>query len=867
MRTLLICVVGIGTVAALQGCAGVEGGGLLEGAALLSGPEDRQAVLAMAQAEPTGDGLAEVTIDYPTDGSIFPPDIIAPTFLWHDDSPQVDRWLIDVALGGSSHIYVVTDDQPAPAREIDERCLGVNNEVYQPTAYQASARRWTPGGQVWERIKAGSSGRPAVVTILGFSSTDPGSALSHGRMVLTTCTDPVGAPIFYRDVPLMPTENERGNIKPLPDSAIRLVTWRLRDIGRTDNRQVLTDMPTCANCHSFSLDGRTMGMDIDGPSGDKGAYGIATIEESTVITSDDIITWNAFANKPAGHKTIGFMSQISPDGQYAISTVNEEIYSAGFPHYAFLQVFYPTRGILAHYSRRTRRFASLPGADDPAYVHCDPVWSPDGEWIIFARAEARDAYIEGMSDPEYADHENETPMQYDLYRIPFNSGQGGVPERIEGASQNGMSNTFPKVSPDGRWIVSVQCRNGQLQRPDSRLWIVPVTGGEAREMNCNMSLMNSWHSFSPNGRWMVFSSKANTPYTEMFLTHIDENGNDSPPILIANATAANRAVNLPEFVNIDYDDLLTIDAPTINYYRHYERGNELRGDGLFEEAIAEYLQALETERTSTRVNNNMGLCLVRLGRYAEAVEYYHAALELFPNDPRSVTIYGNLGFALAAQRKYDEAIEQYSRALELDPSNLMVHTNMAVALANQGRPDEAIQWCQRAIEIDPTSARAHYTLGRMFYDKWQASRDGTNLVRAMEHWRRTIEIDPDYITAYSSMGVATAALGDVDGAIELYEQALAINPQHIPALVSLGAALEGQGRRDLAIEQYRKALDAAPGDVFLMNKLGIALARQGQLDEAIDLLTRALEIDPTNDAVRRNLAKAQADRGRTGPDS
>ena len=75
-------------------------------------------------------------------------------------------------------------------------------------------------------------------------------------MVLTTSTDPVGAPIFCRDVPLMPTENERGNIKPLPDSALRLVTWRLRDIGRTDNRQVLTDMPTCANWHSFSPNGR-----------------------------------------------------------------------------------------------------------------------------------------------------------------------------------------------------------------------------------------------------------------------------------------------------------------------------------------------------------------------------------------------------------------------------------------------------------------------------------------------------------------------------------------------------------------------------------------------------------------------------------
>ena len=40
-----------------------------------------------------------------------------------------------------------------------------------------------------------------------------------------------------------------------------------------------------------------------------------------------------------------------------------------------------------------------------------------------------------------------------------------------------MSNSFPKISPDGRWIVYVQARNGQLMRPDSQLFIVPAAGG------------------------------------------------------------------------------------------------------------------------------------------------------------------------------------------------------------------------------------------------------------------------------------------------------------------------------------------------------------------------------------------------------
>src|SRR5262249_44404636 len=163
--------------------------------------------------------------------------------------------------------------------------------------------------------------------------------------------------------------------------------------------------------------------------------------------------------------------------------------------------------------------------------HANAVWSPDGKFLVFARAAAKEAFPAGVPLAKFANDPNETRIQYDLYRIPFNGGRGGRPEAIAGASANGMSNSFPKISPDGRWVVFVQAHNGQLMRPDGKLYIVPVEGGPARLMRCNTPLMNSWHSFSPNGRWLVFSSKSRSPYTQMFLTHLDEKGNDSPPIL------------------------------------------------------------------------------------------------------------------------------------------------------------------------------------------------------------------------------------------------------------------------------------------------------------------------------------------------
>jgi Tol biopolymer transport system component len=88
-----------------------------------------------------------------------------------------------------------------------------------------------------------------------------------------------------------------------------------------------------------------------------------------------------------------------------------------------------------------------------------------------------------------------------------------------------------------------------LLQPDSELFIIPAGGGTARRLRCNTRRMNSWHSWSPNGKWLVFSSKAWSDYTQLCLTHIDENGDSSPPVLLAHLTAPDRAANIPEFVN------------------------------------------------------------------------------------------------------------------------------------------------------------------------------------------------------------------------------------------------------------------------------------------------------------------------------
>ena len=193
-----------------------------------------------------------------------------------------------------------------------------------------------------------------------------------------------------------------------------------------------------------------------------------------------------------------------------------------------------------------------------------------------------------------------------------------------------MSNSFPKVTPDGRWIVFVQARNGMVMRPDGKLYIVPFEGGEARLMKCNTPLMNSWHTFSPNGRWMAFSSKSRSPYTQLYLTHVDANGNDTPPILVDNTTAANRAVNLPEFANIPKGGLEKIDPAANDFYRMENTAIELMTKNQFAEAISVWRNALAKDPSDGRSHLNLAYSLGQTGQPREALEEYRQACDLTP---------------------------------------------------------------------------------------------------------------------------------------------------------------------------------------------------------------------------------------------
>jgi tetratricopeptide (TPR) repeat protein len=685
----------------------------------------------------------EVTFRSPLNGTLFPPEIVPCRFAWQD-ATRADTWIVLVE----------------PRDDARRLC------------FVSRQREWTPEARQWKEIKERSRERPAKVTVLGFQRAAPLELLSRGRISISTSKDVVGAPIFYREVnlPFLDAVKDPSRIR-----------WRFGTIdAEAPPPVVLERLPVCGNCHSFSQDGRMLGMDVD-YANNKGSYVITAVARNMVLASSDIMTWDNY--KPEDRqKTFGLLSQVSPDGQVVVSTVKDKSVFVAKPDLAFSQLFFPIKGILVLYRRNSGTFQSLPGADDPEYVQSNPSWSPDGKYLVFARARAyelRSKEAENkllLSEDECAEFLRDgKPFLFDLYRIPFNDGRGGRAEPLAGASRNGRSNYFAKYSPDGRWIVFCQARSYMLLQPDSELYIIPAAGGAARRLGCNTSRMNSWHSWSPNSRWLVFSSKCESAYTQLFLTHIDEQGQSTPPVLLAHFTAPDRAANIPEFVNTAPGSIARIQEQFLDDLSHARAAYVLENSGDVDGAIQEYRKALSINSKNVHAHQRLGFILCNIKQNAqEGLAHTAEALRLDPND---ACAHFDLGVACRRQGQLEQAVRHLTKAVALMPEGFDRRYNpsdmrcvLGDALVANGDARQAATVLTKAVSLNPRSAAAHYLLALAL-----AAQGLTQ--EPAEHYSMARSLLPGIDTApefhllmsvnYQKAGQFRAALGSAQTALEV----------------------------------------------------------------------------------------------------
>jgi len=743
---------------------------------------------------------AALKITYPQEATLFPPEIVAPTFLWEDKTGDVDRWFIVVRDQAGGEILKASVDTP----------------------------RWRPSEDDWKRIKHESLERDAEVAVAGVNHARRARVLSSARVHVRTSKDEVRDSILYREVPLPFLTAVQDPSK---------IRWRFGTVDLEGGPPIiLQNLPVCGNCHSFADNGSVLGLDVD-YGNDKGAYAIMQVSTHMVMDDQKIITWADYKRED-GELTFGLLSRVSPTGRYVISTVKDRSVFVAVPDIWFSQLFFPIKGILVVYDRETKTFAALPGADDPTYVQSNAVWSPDGKEIAFARATAHhsgrldqknSALIDEKDVPEFTVEKQ--PFRYDLYRIPFNDGKGGTPEPLPGASGDGMSNFFPKYSPDGKWIVFCKAKSYMLLQPDSELYIMPAAGGQARRLRYNTARMNSWHSWSSNSRWLVFSSKVNTAYTQLFLTHIDDDGNDSPPVLLERFTSSDRAANIPEFVKLSGDAIADIKEQFLDPYSFLRAGmsNEHTGDHKGAERL--FRRGLELAPDDVELHNSLGWTLFQDGRPAEAVTEYERALAA---NPKHAKAHNNLALALVELGRLDEAATHFQASLDVEPKP-EIYSDLGFTMAQLGKPDEALADYQKALALDPNCASAHFNLAVT------AVRAG-RFDEAEAHYRKALVGKPTAET-HNGLGYVLAKQGRTDDAIAEFQQAITVNPKFTPAYNNLAEAQVRQGKLEDAEASYRRSLAEKPSPA-VYNALGSVLRQLGKTDEAADMVAKANALTP-----------------------
>ena len=129
------------------------------------------------------------------------------------------------------------------------------------------------------------------------------------------------------------------------------------------------------------------------------------------------------------------------------------------------------------------------------------------------------------------------------------------------------------------------------------------------------------------------------------------------------------------------------------------------------------------------------------------------------------------------------------------------------------------------------------------------------------HYRRALELNPDFAGAHSNLAVALRAQGRLDDAIAQYHAALAIDPEIAMTHYNLANVLAEQGHVDESVTQYRRALELAPGSVDAHTNLGILLYSRGRFDQAGEHFQAAIRLDPDDGRAYNNLGKVFEARG------
>jgi hypothetical protein len=286
----------------------------------------------------------------------------------------------------------------------------------------------------------------------------------------------------------------------------------------------------CLNCHSFNRNNPNEMM-----------IHIRAVHGGTILSQNGMLS--KIDTKSKFTLSAGVYPSWHPDGKHIAFSVNNinQFFATGDVRIEVADEY----SDLVIYDIETNTVITSPKVSTENRENL-PIWSPDGKYLYFTSA------------PSSANLDIRIHPKYGLKRIAFDvkTNNWGDIESVLAFDDTSKSISFPKISPDGKFLMFCMSDYGYftIHHPMADLYLLNLETGNYHEMEINSPQTDSYHCFSSNGKWFVFSSKRmDGLFTRPFFSHLDKEGNASKPFVMPQEdpdfyNAFIKNYNVPELI-------------------------------------------------------------------------------------------------------------------------------------------------------------------------------------------------------------------------------------------------------------------------------------------------------------------------------